>query len=336
MSDRMSGPEKAAILVLALGENFATPLMRNLASHEVQRLGALMTRTRDFSLDEVDAVIAEYHRRAHQSKEGIPVVNEDYVKRLIVNALGEEKARPIVDKLSSKTHHQVDLTFIRDIEPRHLVNFIKFEHPQTIALIMSYFSTAQAAEALTLLPDKLRAEVMMRMANLDTVDSNMVGEIANAIEREVRVATGTARSHKVSGLQTVAEIMNNLDKAVAGEIFDFLEQKDSQLSEGIRELMFVFEDLVEIDDRGLQAILKNVDNDTLTLALKTAGDQIKEKIFRNMSSRAAQMIEEEMEVMGPVRISEVEQAQKEIASVARKLEESGEIVMSRGEGDVVV
>ncbi len=336
MLDNMSGPEKAAILVLALGENFATQLMQNLASHEVHRLGALMTRTKDFSLEDVDAVIAEYHRRAHQSKEGIPAGGEDYVKRLIVNALGEEKARPIVEKLSSKAHNQVDLTFIRDIEPRNLVNFIKFEHPQTIALIMSYFSTAQAAEALTLLPETLRAEVMMRMANLDTVDSNMVGEIANAIEREVRVATGTGRSHKVSGLQTVAEIMNNLDKAVAGEIFEFLEEKDSRLSEGIRELMFVFEDLVEIDDRGLQAILKNVDNDSLIMALKTAGEQIKEKIFRNMSSRAAQMIEEEMEVMGPVRISEVEQAQKEIASVARKLEESGEIVMARGEGDIVV
>jgi flagellar motor switch protein FliG len=210
------------------------------------------------------------------------------------------------------------------------------EHPQTIALIVSNLGSAQAAEVLSLLPDTLRAEVVMRMAGIKSVDTNMISEIAGVLEREVKLSGGSTGSQEVGGLQTVAEIMNNLDKSVSGEIFSYLEEKNKDVSDGIRELMFVFDDIEMIDDRGIQAILKNIENDKLIIALKTADESLKEKIFRNMSTRAAQMIQEEMEIMGPVRISEVEEAQKEIAAVARKLEENGEIVISRGEGDIVV
>jgi len=334
MAEKLVGPEKAALLVLALGENFAQ-VLQGLENFEIQKLGAYMTKTRNVSLEDVDKVISEYHQRAFQSKKGLPICDEGYVKRLILAALGEQRARPILEKLSS-SHNEVDLSFVREIEPRSLVNIIKMEHPQTIALIVSNLGSAQAAEVLSLLPDTLRAEVVMRMAGIKSVDTNMISEIAGVLEREVKLSGGSTGSQEVGGLQTVAEIMNNLDKSVSGEIFSYLEEKNKDVSDGIRELMFVFDDIEMIDDRGIQAILKNIENDKLIIALKTADESLKEKIFRNMSTRAAQMIQEEMEIMGPVRISEVEEAQKEIAAVARKLEENGEIVISRGEGDIVV
>ncbi len=334
MAEKLVGPEKAALLVMALGENFAQ-VLQGLENFEVQKLGAYMTKTKDVSMDDLENVISEYHRKAFQSKEGLPVCDEGYVKRLILSALGEQRARPILDKLSS-SHSEVDLSFVREIEPRSLVNFIKLEHPQTIALIVSNLSPSQAAEVLSLLPDALRVEVVMRMAGIKSVDTSMISEIAGVLEREIKLSGGSTGSQEIGGIQTVAEIMNNIDKSVSGEIFTYLEEKNKDLSDGIRELMFVFEDIAMIDDRGIQAILKNIENDKLIIALKTADENLKEKIFRNMSTRAAQMIEEEMEVMGPVRISEVEEAQKEIAAAARKLEESGEIVIARGEGDVVV
>lgn len=335
MAEKLMGPEKAAILLLSMGDQFATQVFKSLENHEIQRLGAYMSRTQECSLDQVDEVIEEVHRKANQSKQGIPLCDEDHVKRLIIAALGEDKARPLLKKLSSG-QQEVDLSFVREIEARNLVNFVKFEHPQTIALILSYVPASKAAEALAILPETLKPEVVMRMAGLDSVDASMVGEIANVLEKEIKVSSGSTVSQKVSGMQTVAEIMNNMDKSVTGEILGYIEEKQKDLSDGIRELMFVFDDLALVDDRGIQSILKNIENDKLILALKTAGDEIKEKIFRNMSSRAAQMIEEEMEVMGPIRVSEVEEAQKAIASVARTLEESGEIVISKGEGDIVV
>jgi len=335
VAENLNGPEKAAILLLSLGEKFASQVIRNLDAHEVHRLGAYMSRVKDYTMDQIDKVLEEYHQKAYQAQQGVPIANEDYVKKLILGSLGEERARPILEKLSS-SHHQVDLSFVRDIDPVNLVNFIKMEHPQTIALIMSYVSPSNAAQLLSLLPEQLRAEVVIRMASLESVDTGMVTEIASVIEREVKAGGAVSDSHKVSGLQTVAEIMNNLDKSVSVELLSFLEEKDKELTTEIQELMFVFDDLVTIDDRGIQTILKNIENDKLIVALRTASDEIKEKIFRNLSTRAAQMIQEEIEVMGPIRISEVEAAQKEIAAVARKLEEDGEIVISKGEGDIVV
>ena len=335
MADQLMGPEKAAVLLLAMGDQFATEVFRNLEPHEVQRLGAYMSKGQDWSLDQVEKVVEEFHRKAFRQDQGIIHRGEEYVKRLVLAALGEERARPILEKLSS-SRQEVDLSFVRELDPRNLVNFIKLEHPQTIALIFSYMPPAKAAEALSYLSDSLKAEVVMRMAGLETVDTSMVEEIANVLEREVRISSGGTGSHKVSGLQTVAEVMNNMDKATTGEILSTLAEMDKELADGIQELMFVFDDLILVDDRGIQAILKNVENDTLILALRTASEEIKEKIFKNMSTRAAQMIQEEMEVMGPTRISEVEEAQKKIAAVARQLEESGEIVISKGEGDVVV
>jgi flagellar motor switch protein FliG len=335
MATKMLGPDKAAVLILALGNNFASQVLPNLENHEVQRLGAYMSKSRDLSLDEVEQVISEYHKKAYHPHTGVPHFSDEYVRSLIHGALGEERARPILENLST-SRSEVDLSFVQDIEPRSLVNYIKLEHPQTIALIVSYLSPSQSAQVLSLLQESLRAEVVMRMAGLESVDVTMVTEIANVLEREVKISTGSAGSKKVSGLKMVAEIMNNLDNSTAGEIFSYLEEKEKDLSDGIRELMFVFDDLALIDDRGIQTILKNIENDKLILALKTASDAVKEKIFKNMSTRAGQMIQEEMEVMGPVRISEVETAQKEIAAVARNLEQNGEIVISKGEGDVVV
>ncbi|MDX1764936.1 MAG: flagellar motor switch protein FliG [bacterium] len=335
MPTKMLGPDKAAILILSMGEDFASQILPHLENHEVQRLGAYMGKSRELSLEDVEEVIAEYHEKACSHDKGIPHCSPAYVRKIIHKALGEERARPILEKLST-SRAEVDLSFVREMEPRSLVNYIKLEHPQTIALVLSYMSAAQSAEVLSLLPERLRAEVVMRMAGLESVDVSMVTEIATVLEREVKLSSGGTGSKKVSGIKMVAEIMNNLDNTTANEIFSYLEEKEKPLSDGIHELMFVFEDLATLDDRGMQTILKNIDNDRLILALKTASEAVKEKIFNNMSTRAGQMLEEEMDVMGPVRVSEVETAQKEIAAIARKLEESGEIIISKGEGDIVV
>jgi flagellar motor switch protein FliG len=336
MREKISGPEKAAILLLTMGEQFATQIIQNLENHEIQRLGAYMSKTADCSTDDVEEVIKEYHQKAVSSEGGLPFCDLNFVHRLIRSSIGEERARPILEKLSSASC-EVDLSFVRDIDPKNLVNFIKMEHPQTIALVFSYMTPNQSSDALALLPEHLQGEVLMRIAGLEAVDATMVEDIANVLEREVKVAGGTGTTiRKVSGLQTAAEIMNNMDKSITGEIFNSMQEKDQALVERIRERMFVFDDIMMLDDKCVQTVLKNIDNNQLIVALKTASNEIKEKIRTNMSKRAAQRINEEMEVMGPIRLSMVEQAQREIAAVARKLEEANEITLSRTEGDIVV
>ncbi len=336
MANKLTGPEKAAILLLAMGEKFASQIIQSLGNNEIQRLGAYMSRTRDCTTGDVDDVVREYHRTAFSGDDGISFCDAEFVNRLIRTSIGEERARPILEKLSS-TSGEVDLSFVRDIDPKNLVNFLKMEHPQTIALVFSYMPSDQSAEAIALLPAHLQDEVLMRIAGLEAVDVSMVEDIASVLEREVRVSGGAATiSHKVSGLQAVAEIMNNMDKSVTGEIFSSMQEKDQTIVEGIQELMFVFDDLTLLDDKSMQTVLKNIESSQLTMALKAASDEIKEMVFKNMSKRAGQMVQEELEVMGPTLLSNVEQAQKEIAAVARKLEEDGEISLAKAEGDIVV
>jgi flagellar motor switch protein FliG len=221
------------------------------------------------------------------------------------------------------------------LEPQAIASFIRNEHPQTIALILSHLESPQAAQVLSLIGDQQQAEVVMRIANLESISPDVVRDLNEILAKEL-TASGASRNQRIGGIESVAEIVNSLDKTSEAQIMGKVEESNPSLAENIRALMFVFEDLTKVDDRSMQNIMKEVSNDILTLALKTASDDLRDKMFRSISSRAAQMIQEELEIMGPVRLSDVENAQNEIVKIARRLEDEGKIVIGTGGGEEFV
>lgn len=261
--------------------------------------------------------------------------SEDYIfsediasKENIVNAVGEERARGILGHLSVGAANR-SLEALEVVDAKSLANFLINEHPQTIAVILSHLEPEKKGEVLKRLPEALQAEAVLRMANLEYVDPALIAEI-NAVLKEELATMGTVEQAALGGVQPVAEMLNVMDKNTETAIMSRLEEKDPILAEEIRKLMFVFEDIIKIDDRGIQTLLKEVPNDRLLLALKTANDEIKEKIFKNLSQRAAQLLKEDLESMGPAKLSDVEAAQQEIVNAARRLEQEGKIIIARG------
>ena len=332
---KMTGPKKAAILLLALGEDAAADVMKNLEEAEIQQVGYYMSRFTDVSPEELDIVLEEFYRNSVMADEGVSInASPDFVKNALTKALGADRAKELSDNLSAG-QDEAGLEALRYAEPIMISNYIRNEHPQTIALILSYLKDVdQSSTVLRQLPESVQADVLYRMAVIESIPPGVVAEMNEVLTEEMKTAGSMATS--VGGVEPVAEILNSVDKATETRILASIEESNPDLAEQIRELMFTFEDMALIDVKQMQIVMKDVDQADMVLALKTASDAVRELIFGSMSSRAAEMVRDDLENLGPAKISDVEAAQQKIIKVVKKLEEDGSIVIAgAGGGDVV-
>ncbi len=332
---KMTGPKKAAILLLALGEDAAADVMKNLEEAEIQQVGYYMSRFTDVSPEELDIVLEEFYRNSVMADEGVNISSSpDFVKNALTKALGADRAKELSDNLGAG-EEEAGLEALRYAEPIMIANYIRTEHPQTIALILSYLKNAEQSSAvLRDLPESLQADILYRMAVIESIPPGVISEMNEVLTEEMKTAGSMATS--VGGVEPVAEILNSVDKATETRILSSIEETNPDLAEQIRELMFTFEDMALIDAKQMQLVMKDVDQADMVLALKTASDAVKELIFSSMSSRAAEMVREDLENLGPAKLSDVEAAQQKIIKVVKKLEEAGTIIIAgAGGGDLV-
>ena len=332
---KMTGPKKAAILLLALGEDAAADVMKNLEEAEIQQVGYYMSRFTDVSSEELDIVLEEFYRNSVMADDGVNISSSpDFVKNALTKALGADRAKELSDNLRAG-EEEAGLEALRYAEPIMIANYIRTEHPQTIALILSYLKNAEQSSAvLREMPESLQADILYRMAVIESIPPGVISEMNEVLTEEMKTAGSMATS--VGGVEPVAEILNSVDKATETRILSSIEETNPELAEQIRELMFTFEDMALIDAKQMQLVMKDVDQADMVLALKTASDAVKELIFGSMSSRAAEMVREDLENLGPAKLSDVEAAQQKIIKVVKKLEEAGTIsIAGAGGGDLV-
>ncbi len=333
--DELDGLTKAAILVLALDSEAAGNLLRELSGEMVEDVTRTLASLGEVSGDLAEKVIEEFYalRMASQyTREG----GLDYAQSLLKNSLDPKVADKVLQQIQTQVQ-KTPFSFIQKAESENVLTFIQDEHPQTIALIVSHLAHHKAAEILVGLPEQKQIEVVRRVANMEQTNPDVIREVETGLES--RLSNMLMHSvEKVGGVETVAEVLNLCDRASEKAIMEGIEAEEPDLVEQIRRLMFVFEDIMLVDDKGIQAVLKEIDNDELCLAMKTASDELVDKIFSNMSARAAELIKEDMEYMGPVRLSDVEAAQQRFVDVVRRLEDAGEIIISGrgGDKDIVV
>ena len=332
--DELTGLQKAAIVLTSLGEQFAADIFRQLDEEEIRRVGIAMTRIDSVGSELVEAMLKDFLEKL-KSEIGPTVSGDMTARRALALAMGEEAASGLLEDLD-RAREPVPFERIKHVDSKTLAGFIRSEHPQTIAVILAYLPMNKSSEVLREFPESLQYEVVLRLSALDAVAPGMVEEIDKVLQREILTTEGV-EVRQLGGVEAVAEMMNSVDTVTEEHIFSRLEEDDPELAEQIRQLMFVFEDLMALDDRGIRSLLKEVRNEDLTVALKTASEDMKRKVLSNVSERAAAMIEEDLEVMGPVRLSEVEQAQQKIIQIARRLEKEGKIVIGgKGGEDALV
>ncbi len=326
--DELRGFDKAAILMNYLGPDAAKKLFKHVDDGEIRKLLGSMQKYRIVPVEVTKRVLEEYYEMISES--------EDYIfsekttnKETVIDAVGEERARGILGHLSANTPASRTLESLELVDAKSLSNFLINEHPQTISVILAHLEPEKKGEVLKRLPESLQAEVVLRLANLDHVAPELIAEVDRVLKQELSTL-GTVEQASLGGVQPVAEMLNVMDKNTETAIMSRIEEKDPILAEEIRKLMFVFEDIIKIDDKGIQALLKEVPNDKLLLALKTANEEIRVKIFKNISQRAAKLLQDDLGNMGPSRLSDVEGAQVLIVNVARRLEQEGKILIARG------
>lgn len=325
-TNKYSGAQKAAILLLSFGEDIAAEIFKNMTEFEIKRIGAAMSRLGRLEQEVVDEVMLEFYGILQQNRKFFYGGN-DYTMKVIGNAFKGGDAEDLIDQLQLGSAANLDALEL--IDPRTLATFVRNEHPQTIALILAHLDAKKCGETLKMLPEGLHTEILLRIANLDAVAPEIIDEIDDVLRQEIQ-AMGSIHTQKIGGVEPIAEMLNLIDKATEEQILDNLEERDPDLAEQVRQLMFTFDDLVKIDDRGIQELVKGVKTDDWKIALKTASEAVRELIFKNMSERAAKMLKEDMEAMSAVKLSDVETKQYEIVQVARKLEEEGKIIIASG------
>jgi len=329
------GIRKAAILLVTLGEEVSAELLRQLEEDEVQAIGREVARLNAVTTEQSEAVLEEFHQMslAHDYvlKGGL-----DYARKLLNTAYGPDSAKKTLDRLVAALGSEV-VTFdaLHKADPQQLAKFIHNEHPQTIALVLSHLNPTQAASLLVSLPAEARSDIALRMANLDQISPEVIGKIATVIDQKLK-ALGEFSRESYGGVRAVSEMFNRLDSSSSREILNNIEQADSTLVETIRHLMFVFEDLLLIDEMGIKDVLARVDRKVLTVALKGTSEQLKEHFLKAMSQRGAEMLREDMDVMGAVKIKEVEAAQQQIIAIVRQLEEEGVVSLKGTVGEQYV
>ena len=327
---KLEGVEKAAILLLSLSEEDAAQILKHLEPKQVQKLGAEMARIDDMTQAKITAVHKNFIDEI-QNCSTIGFQSQDFVKRALTAALGEDKAANLIDQILMGSGAK-GLDSLKWMDSKQVASIIRNEHPQIQTIVLSYLEPEQSAEILSQFPEKVRLDLLMRVANLEEVQPAALQELNEIMEKQFAGQAGT-QAAKMGGLKSAADIMNYLDTNIEGQLMDAIREQDEELSQQIQDLMFVFDNLVDVDDRGIQAILREVQQDSLLKAIKGADEELKNKITANMSKRAAEMLVDDLEALGPVRISEVETAQKEILSVARRLADAGEIMLGGGGGE---
>ena len=329
--DSLKGFEKAAILVNYLGPEAAKRLLKRMDDGDIRKLLTVMGKFRIVPISITKRILEEYYELLSESEEYIFSDNSTS-KETVVDALGEERARGVLGHLNVSSSSRPTLESLEVVDAKSLANFLIHEHPQTVSVILAHLEPEKKGEVLKRLPEALQAEVVLRMANLDHVAPELIAEVDRVLKDEL-ANIGTVEQAALGGVQPVAEMLNVMDKNTEKSIMSRIEEKDPILAEEIRKLMFVFEDIVKIDDKGIQSLLKEVPNEKLLLALKTSNEEIRNKIFKNISQRAAQLLKDDLSNMGPSRLSDVEAAQVEIVNVARRLESEGKILIARGGSD---
>jgi len=329
--DKLNGSEKAAILLLNIGEELAAKVLQKMAEDEIQHVGNYMASIGVVAPEAAKKVNQEFLvRLAGGSSRGFNVGNVASVRKLLEAALGAEQAESMISNLSVPTE-EAGIETLRILDAKTIANFLKNEHPQTIALILAHLEPEKSSDVLSYLSETIRGEVAYRMATLDRIPPGVINDLDTILGNEL-AASGSGQSQMVGGVASVAELLNHVDKANENLIISKIEELNPELADNIRQLMFTFDDLIFVDDRGIQLILREVSNEELTIGLKGAGDEVREKLFKNLSERAAAMIKEDLEAMGPVRLSDVEKAQQNIVRIAKRLEDEGKIIIARGGG----
>ncbi|MBI5234240.1 MAG: flagellar motor switch protein FliG [Deltaproteobacteria bacterium] len=334
MSKNLKGIEKAAIFMASIGEELAAEVTKHLTHQEIQKVGAHLTNMEHIPEDVFIQVASEFESAAMPMTARLNVDGHDYVKNILVKALGHEKGDDILDKII-KRKEEGGLDSLRWMDAKIVAEMIKNEHPQTIAVILSYLEPEHAAKVISYFAARLRNEVVMRVASTETVAPGAIEDLEEAIRHHLSGNIGVHAS-KVGGIKMAAEILNNLDTAAEKEIVQSIEAVNVHLANSIQEQMFVFADLARIDDRAIQTLMKEITNDQLVLALKAADKGMKDKFLSNMSERAREMVTDEMETKGPVRLTDVTQAQQDIVRIARRLAQEGQIMLGGGAGEVFV
>ncbi|MFC4404582.1 flagellar motor switch protein FliG [Gracilibacillus xinjiangensis] len=330
---KLTGRQKAAILLISLGPDVSAQVYKHLTPEEIEKLTLEISSVKKVDSDQKDEILEEFQEIA-MAQDYLAQGGIGYAKTVLEKALGSDKANDILGRLTSSLQVK-PFDFARKAEPSQIINFIQNEHPQTIALVLSYLDSEQAAQILSELPQELQADIAKRIAVMDSTSPEIIAEVEQILERKLST-TVTQDYTQTGGIQAVVEVLNGVDRSTERTILDALEIDDPELAEEIRKRMFVFEDIVTLDNRAIQRVIREVENDDLRLALKVASDEVKEIVFNNMSQRMAETFKEEMEFMGPVRLRDVEEAQSRIVSVVRRLEEIGEIVIARGGGDDII
>ncbi len=315
--------------MMSLGEQSAAEVLKHMAPNDVHKIGTVMATLNNVPNSKVESVISTFVETAN-TQSGVGVDSDEYIRNMLTNALGEDKASSLIDRILVGKSTK-GLESLKWMDPRAVADVVKSEHPQIIAIVLSYLDSGHAAEILQHLPERARSDVLMRIATLEGVPPAALQELNEVLEKQFSGSSGMQNSG-VGGIKIAADILNFMDGASETAITEAITEHDEELAQEIQDQMFVFENLLEIEDRGIQSILRDVQSEQLIVALKGADDAIKEKIFGNMSSRAADMMREDLEAKGPVRLKDVEEAQKEVLSVAQRLAESGDISLG-GKGD---
>jgi len=332
--DKLKGKNKAAILLLALGPDLSAKIFKHLDDEEIEELTLEIANLQRVSTETKDDVLEEFYQLL-QAKDYINRGGIEYAREVLEKAVGSDRAKNILERLTA-TLQVRPFDAIRKTDPSQLLNFIQNEHPQTIAMIMAYLQPEQAAQVLSSLPQNIQADVSRRIALMDRTSPDIIKEVESVLEQKL-LAIVTNEYVSTGGIDSIVNILNIVDRGTEKNILDKLEEEDPELADEIKKRMFIFEDITLLDDRAVQLVLRQVDTHDVALALKTASDEVEDKIFSNMSKRAAEMLREDIEYMGPVRLREVEEAQQRIVNVIRQLEDSGEIVIARGgESEIVV
>jgi flagellar motor switch protein FliG len=325
----MSTVDQAAILLMSLGEADAAAVLKHMGPKEVQRVGAAMSQLANIEQEQVHIVLTNFMEQV-RNLTGLGVGSDNYIRSMLVTALGEDKANGLVDRILLGGNTS-GLDTLKWMEARSISDIVRNEHPQIQAIVLAYLDSDQSAEVIAYFPEAVRLDIMMRISALDTVQPGALQELNDILEKQFSGNSGT-QTTSMGGYKCAAEIMNNLDSSIEGDLMEAIKEVDEDLGNQIQDLMFVFDNLRDVDDRGIQALLREVSSDLLIIALKGADNDLQEKIFANMSKRAAELLRDDLEAKGPVKLSEVEGAQKEILTIARRMADAGEIMLG-GSGE---
>ncbi|CAM3418631.1 flagellar motor switch protein FliG [Cytobacillus oceanisediminis] len=329
----LTGKQKAAILLISLGPDVASSVYKHLSEEEIEKLTLEISGVRKVDSIAKEEILEEFHQIA-LAQDYISQGGIGYAKTVLEKALGTEQASAIINRLTSSLQVR-PFDFARKADPAQILNFIQNEHPQTISLILSYLDPPQAGQILSELPQEMQADIARRIAVMDSTSPEIINEVEQILERKLS-STVTQDYTQTGGIESVVDVLNGVDRATERTILDALEIQDPELAEEIKKRMFVFEDIVTLDNRAIQRVIRDCESEDLLLSLKVSSDEVKEIVFKNMSSRMVETFKDEMEYMGPVRLRDVEEAQSRIVGIIRRLEESGEIIVARGGGDDII